>query len=201
MLRRDRLASGLLVISLLCIAGEGMAQDVDLELVIATDNSGSIDSREARLQRQGVAAAFQSSGVINAIDAGALGRIAVAYLDWSNHFDNTVVIDWTIIHDAQTARDFAEMLLAAPPSNGRRTSISSAIMSGIALLDGNHFSGARRVIDISGDGPNNYGLSLAPVRDDAVARGIIINGLPIVPDEAAGGPFGTEDIAAITPNA
>jgi len=196
MLRRNRLASDLFLLFLLCAAGKGMAQDVDLELVIATDNSGSIDSREARLQRQGVANAFQSPGVVNAIAAGTLGRIAVAYLDWSNHFDNNVVIDWTIIHDEQTARDFAGMLLTAPPSNGRRTSISSAIMSGIELLDGNRFTGARRVIDISGDGPNNYGLALAPARDEALARGIVINGLPIIQDEAAGGPFGTDDIEA-----
>jgi hypothetical protein len=162
------------------IVGPSFAEPVDLELVIATDVSRSVNVEEATLQRDGVAQAFRSAEVIEAIERGALGKIAVVYVDWSTDYLNQVVVDWQTIHDRVSAAGFAEALIQAPPTWGRRTSISSALILAAELMETNEYEGTRRVIDISGDGPNNFGLSLAPVREDTIAKGITINGLPII---------------------
>jgi hypothetical protein len=170
------------------------AEDVDLELVLATDVSRSIVEEEALLQRQGVAAAFRSTEVVRAIQNGALQRIAVAYIDWSNDGLNRIVVDWQLIRSKADAEAFASALLSSGPTYGNRTSISSALLMGTDMLDTNPYQGTRRVIDISGDGPNNMGLSLAPVREEVIAKGIVINGLPIIVDNAqfAGGGYFAE---------
>lgn len=178
------LPSAALLAAVLC-AVPAVAEPVDLELVLATDTSGSIDQEEAVLQRRGVADAFANPDIVKAIQAGALGKIAVVYIDWSRQDLNTIVVDWTVIKDKASSEGFAQKLIAAPPTFGRRTSISSAISLGVLLLESNNYEGTRRVIDISGDGPNNYGESLAPVREAAIAKGITINGLPIVTEDAA----------------
>ena len=166
-------------------------QSVDLELVLATDTSRSINEQEALLQRQGVAAAFRSPQVIRAIQSGPLGRIAVAYMDWSVPEQNRVVIDWQVVSSKATAEAFADALLQASTTFGQRTSISSALQMASELIENNTFRGTRRVIDVSGDGPNNAGLSLAPLREEVLAKGIVINGLPIIVEGAAfaGGGF------------
>jgi hypothetical protein len=155
---------------------------VDLELVIATDVSRSIDSDEARLQRQGIAAAFRSKQVIDAIRSGVLQRIAVAYIDYSSRDWNKLLIDWRIIRDRDSAYAFADVLLKAPLTFGRRTSISDALEQSRDLIDKNDIEGTRRVIDVSGDGPNNFGRLVDTVRDETIARQITINGLPIMND-------------------
>lgn len=156
------------------------AEQVDLELVIATDVSRSVNTEEALLQREGVAQAFRSAELIDAIERGGLGKIAVAYVDWSTEYINRVVVNWQVIQDRATATGFANALMQAPPTWGQRTSISSVLILATALIESNEFEGTRRVIDISGDGPNNFGRSLAPVREDVLAKGIVINGLPII---------------------
>ncbi len=175
-------------------AGAG-PEKVDLELVIATDSSGSIGDQEAQVQREGVAAAFRNPEIAKIISLGVHGKIAVAYLDWSNQFDNTVVVDWMIIRNKETSEEFAEALVSQPRTYGRRTHISSAIISGMELIENNSYEGTRRTIDISGDGPNNGGLPLAPVREEAIAKGITINGLPIIIDDGGfgNGTFGDID--------
>ncbi len=155
---------------------------VDLELVIATDVSYSIDDDEARLQREGIAAAFRSKDVIRAIRSGFLRKIAVAYIDYSSSQYNTIVVDWRIVSDAASAEEFATILLKAPPSYGRRTSISDAVELAAEMIGSNQFEGTRRVIDVSGDGPNNFGRLVDRVRDETAAKRITINGLPIVND-------------------
>jgi hypothetical protein len=156
------------------------AEPVDLELVIATDVSFSIDQEEARLQRQGIISAFRSKEVIDAIRGGALGRIAVAYIDFSSRPYNKVVIDWQVIEDQASAEAFAAKLMAAPPTRGQSTSISDALEQAASLIESNQFEGTRRVIDVSGDGPNNAGRRVDTVRDDVLSKGITINGLPII---------------------
>lgn len=155
---------------------------VDLELVIATDVSRSIDSDEARLQRQGIAAAFRSKQVIDAIQSGVLQRIAVAYIDYSSRDWNKLLIDWRIIRDQKTAYAFADTLLAQELTFGRRTSIADALEQAAQLIDSNDIEGTRRVIDVSGDGPNNFGRFVDRVRDETIAKQITINGLPIMND-------------------
>lgn len=163
------------------------AEPVDLELVIATDVSRSIDHQEALLQREGVAAAFRNRAVIRAIGSGILGRIGVAYIDYSSRAYNRIVVDWTIVHDRESAEAFAARLLAAPLTFGRRTSISDAIEMAQEMIETNAIEGTRRAIDVSGDGPNNHGRLVSAVRDAAIARRIAINGLPIVNDRGGFG--------------
>ena len=172
------LAAGALAASV--FAAAAAAESVDLELVISTDVSRSIDPEEAELQRRGVAGAFRNPEVIRAITSGFLGRIGVAYVDYSSGAFNRIVIDWTVVHDRASAEAFAARLLAAPLTFGRRTSISDAIELAREMIESNALDGTRRVIDVSGDGPNNHGRLVDAVRDDTISRRITINGLPIV---------------------
>jgi hypothetical protein len=153
---------------------------VDLELVLASDASRSIDPVEAKLQRTGTADAFRSREIIKAITSGSHGKIAVAYVDYSSRDFNTLVVNWRVISDEKSALAFAGALLKAPLSYGQRTSISDALEYAAALIGTNNYNGMRKVIDISGDGPNNYGRRVDVVRDEVVAKGIVVNGLAIV---------------------
>ena len=178
-----RLIAGLLIATIVFAAAPppGRAgEPVDLELVIATDVSYSIDQEEARLQREGVANAFLSRDVTQAIRSGILGRIAVAYIDFASTPFNIRVLDWRVIANEADAAAFARDLLAQPINRGRHTSISSALMMGAEMIEKNAFDGTRRVIDVSGDGPNNFEGRVDAVRDSVIARRISINGLPII---------------------
>ena len=185
------LASALLCASLLALPAESApsgTQQVDLKLVIATDVSRSINDEEATIQRDGMAEAFNSPEVIKAIQSGALARIAVAMLDWSSPEFNRVVLDWTIIDGKNTAAAFAEQVRNAPRTPGRRTSISGAIEMGALMLEASekNIIATRRVIDVSGDGPNNDGRPLSETHKEVMAQKIIINGLPIMDENANG---------------
>jgi hypothetical protein len=180
-------AAGSLGLALACLAGAASLvhsapanpQAVDLELVLAADNSQSIDPTEARLQRQGVAAAFRHPEVVRAIQSGSLGRIAVAYLDWSSAPYTRLTLDWRIIRDKVSADAFADALLKAPPPFGQGTAIGEALGLAAQLIESNNIQGTERTIDVSGDGPNNRGRPVYSVRDEIVAKGITINGLPV----------------------
>jgi hypothetical protein len=169
--------------------------DVDLELVLAVDVSGSMDRQEAALQRTGYVAAFRHPTVIEAIKRGPLGRIAVTYLEWGAYGNTHHVIDWTLIDNEATAENFARTLEKTARLVASRTSISGAIDIATGLLASNNFNGRRRVIDISGDGANNSGDLVTWARDRAVARGITINGLPILNDRES--PMGNKQIASL----
>lgn len=155
---------------------------VDLKLVLATDVSGSVDNDEFRIQRDGTAAAFSDPDVLKAIQSGSLGRIAVAMFDFSSPQFDKILIDWHIIKDKASAEQFADLIREAPRSPGRRTSVSSALELGSTMLEASEkdIIATRRVIDVSGDGPNNDGISLQHVHDTTMNNGIIVNGLPIM---------------------
>ena len=155
-------------------------QPVDLELALGIDVSGSVDPQEAQLQRDGYATALVHPDVIDAIKHGYAGKIAVFYYEWSNTDHQRIVVDWSVISDLATARAIVAKLDISPPIIGRRTSISGAIEFAIPQFDSNAYDGERRIIDISGDGENNAGNAVTEARDAAVAKGITINGLPIV---------------------
>ena len=163
-------------------------EHVDLKLVLATDVSGSISNAELRIERQGTAAAFVDPAVIKAIENGALGRIAVAMLDFSSPGFGKAVIDWRIVHDRESAIAFARAVVAVPRTPGNRTSISNAIELGTALIESSEkdIVATRKVIDVAGDGPNNDGKAVQPVRQKAMAQGIVVNGLPIMDPSANG---------------
>jgi hypothetical protein len=154
--------------------------EVDLELALGVDVSGSVDDEEAMLQRKGYIQAFKHPAILDAIQRGPLGRIAVGYYEWAGFGHMKIIAPWTLIHDRKTALAFANILSKDPPQTARRTAISAGIMMGANWFDQNHFKGLRRVIDISGDGPNNWGEPVNIVRDRIASRGITINGLPIV---------------------
>ena len=154
--------------------------EVDLQLIIATDVSGSVSHNEAFLQRKGVADAFRHRDVITAIESGSLGRIAVAYVDWSSRFYNQVLVDWTLIDGEEAALAYANTLMRIPRTRGQGTSISDVLEFSMAVFEISPFRGGKQVIDVSGDGPNRSGRPLLEVKEEVVSRGIVINGLPVV---------------------
>jgi hypothetical protein len=154
--------------------------DVDLLLVLAADVSRSIDAAKFQLQRDGYAAAISDPRVLDTIKSGHSGRIGLTFVEWSGVGAQHVVIDWTAIGDAASAKDFGDRLLEAPRSFADRTSISGAIEFAMDQFTRTPFASARRIIDVSGDGTNNAGRDVASSRDDAVAKGVTINGLVIL---------------------
>ena len=184
--RRGVATAVLLVLAAAGAAGAGAAaqaaEPVDLELVLAVDTSGSIDLEEARLQRDGYIAALGDDRVISTILSGPLGRVALSYVEWGGAEQQSTLIDWTLIDDKESARGFAARLVSAPNVRATRTSISAAMDYIVPMFASNEFVGSRRVIDISGDGPNNSGRLVNLARDWAVASGITVNGLPVIND-------------------
>jgi len=158
--------------------GDGSAMDV--ELVLAVDISQSMDEEEFALQRAGYVEALRHPDFINAVRSGRNGGIALAYFEWAGVVRDDGVIAWQIIDGEASANAFADRLEARPFRSFRGTSISGALGFGAGLLERTGFSAPRRVIDISGDGPNNIGLPVAEIRDATIAKGIVINGLPIL---------------------
>jgi Protein of unknown function (DUF1194) len=168
--------------AILVPAAASAAEDVDLLLVLAVDVSRSIDANKFQLQREGYAAAVADPQVLEAIGTGRTGRIGLTFVEWSGVGAQKVVIDWTTIGDADSAKGFGDRLLEAPRSFADRTSISGAIEFAMGQLDKAPYEAARRTIDVSGDGTNNAGRDVATLRDEAVTKGITINGLVILSD-------------------
>jgi len=163
---------------------------VDVKLVIASDVSLSIDDEEAQLQRQGIADLFLDPDVVKAIQSGPLGVIAVSMLDWAGYGENKVVLDWTLVSDKASAAALSAKIRKIGRIPGRRTSISDALERAFAMQEESESQivGTRKVIDVSGDGPNNDGYSLQELHDKTANNGIVVNGLPIM-DEMADGYF------------
>jgi hypothetical protein len=156
------------------------AEEVDLLLVLSSDVSRSIDTPKFKLQRDGYAAAIVNPRVIQAIRSGALGKIGVSFVEWSGIGAQKIVIDWTIIHDDATARDFSAQVIEAPRAFADRTSISGGIDFAVAQISRSPYHAARRTIDISGDENNNSGRDVTVARDEALAKDVTINGLVIL---------------------
>jgi hypothetical protein len=176
-----RVAAGLAFAALLWGAPPARAEtEVDLALVLAVDISYSMDTEEQALQREGFAEAFRSPLVHDAIRRGMLGRIAVTYMEWAGAADQTVIVPWTVLDNPESIMAFAHRIAATPLRRAQRTSIAGAIDFSVRLLEKSGFEAARRVIDISGDGPNNQGRIVTVARNEAVAKGITINGLPLM---------------------
>jgi Protein of unknown function (DUF1194) len=156
---------------------------VDVELVIAVDVSYSMDLDELAVQREGYAQAIVSKEFLQAMKSGPHSKIAVSYFEWSASSDQKIIIPWRVIDGPESADAVANEIMKTPVRRGSRTSISGAINFAMPLFDENPYRGLRRVIDISGDGPNNNGEPVAGPRDAALAKGIVINGLPIMVKE------------------
>jgi Protein of unknown function (DUF1194) len=178
-----RVVRTFLFAALMAIAGwtsSRAAERVDLLLVLAADISHSVDEVKFQLQRSGYAAAFSDPRVIEAIRSGPNGRIAVAFVEWSGPLSQKIVIDWTVIGDDKTARLFGDHLVEASRAFADSTSISAGIDFAMTQLDSAPYEGRRRVIDVSEDGDNNRGRDVTAARDEAIAKGVTINGLVIL---------------------
>ena len=172
--------SGLLLALCLFAFPAHAGEDVDLALVLVTDVSRSIHDGEFKLEKDGYAAALTNPQVIAAIRRGPVGAIAVAYVEFASTFEVKTIIEWTVIRDEDGARAFVAKLVEAPRSAWGRTAISSGIDHAAAMLAESGYTATRRVIDVCGDGTNNNGREITAARDEAVAAGIVINGLAII---------------------
>lgn len=164
---------------------------VDVELILAVDVSYSMDMDELAIQREGYAQAIVSKEFLQALKAGPNGKIAVTYFEWAASSDQKIIIPWRLIDGPETADAVAAEIMKTPIRRASRTSISGAINFAVPLFDEDPYRGLRRVIDISGDGPNNNGTLVTTARDAALEKGIVINGLPIMVKEPS---YSTMDI-------
>jgi hypothetical protein len=154
---------------------------VDLHLVLAVDASGSVSMRRFELQKKGYVAAFRNPKVLRAIRTGEQQAIAVTMHQWTGPAMQVQVIPWMLVRDEATIGALADAIDRAPRQLfGGGTSISGAIDYSMELFPRSPFRASRRVIDVSGDGANNRGRPAALARDEAVAAGVTINGLPIL---------------------
>jgi hypothetical protein len=156
---------------------------VDVKLVLAVDVSGSIDSEEYQMQHEGYASAFESPNVLEAIQSGENQAIAVTFVEWSGFGHQKQMVGWTLVKDAESAKAFADAIKRVPRAFSDWTSISDAIDYSVSLMGDGQFEADRLVIDVSGDGVNNNGRPVTAARDDAVAKSIVINGLPILNED------------------
>jgi hypothetical protein len=164
---------------------------VDVELILAVDVSYSMDMDELAIQREGYAQAIVSKEFLQALKSLPNGKIAITYFEWAASSDQKIIIPWRLIDGPETADAVANEIMKTPIRRASRTSISGAISFAMPLFDEDPYHGPRHVIDISGDGPNNNGVPVVPVRDAALAKGIVINGLPIMVKEPS---YSTMDI-------
>jgi hypothetical protein len=171
---------GALLVLLVGIGTAARAEQVDLQLALIADVSRSVDNDEFLLQREGFASALTDPRVLSAIRSGAVGAIGVTFIEWSGDDEQKVVVDWTVIRDGESGAVVADQIRTAPRSFTGRTSISAAIDFTVRRFEASGLTSARKVIDVSGDGTNNAGRDVTSARDEAIAKGFVINGLAII---------------------
>ena len=180
-MRTSILAASWLVAS---TAGANAADYVDLELLLAVDVSASVDAQEYLLQMQALAEAFRHPDVLNAIRSSAPNGVALALMQWAGQAEQVYAVSWSIIGDEASAHAFAERIELAPrPRTFGGTAIGDALAAGLSMLTDNDVDSARQVIDVSGDGSTNQGISPGPVRAYAASLGMTVNGLAILNEE------------------
>jgi len=167
---------------------------VDVELVLAVDISYSMDFDELKLQRDGYVEALTSPEFLNALKQGMHGKVAITLIEWAGANEQRIVLPWRLVDGPASAQTVAAELAAAPVRRAFRTSISGALLFSAPLFEGNGFAGIRRVIDVSGDGTNNQGPLVHLTRDEVVAKGIVINGLPVMLKEPQPGSVDLKDL-------
>jgi hypothetical protein len=173
------------------LADDASKPNVDIELILAVDVSYSMDMDELAVQREGYAQAIVSKEFLQALKSGPNGKISVTYFEWAASGDQKIIIPWRLIDGPETADAVSDEIMKTPVRRASRTSISGAIYFAMPLFNEDPYHGMRRVIDISGDGPNNNGAPVTGARDEALSKGIVINGLPIMVKEPS---YSTMDI-------
>jgi hypothetical protein len=174
--------------------GKAAGTNVDVELVLAVDVSFSMDPDEQALQREGYREALTSPEFLNALREGMHGKVVVTYVEWAGERDQRVIVPWRLIDGAANAQAVADEIGRAPRRRAYRTSISGALLFAAPLFETSGYRGVRQVIDVSGDGTNNHGQLVAVARDEVLARGITINGLPIMLKRPLPGSIDIEDL-------
>ena len=167
------------------LAAPAKADQVDLELLLLVDVSRSMSASELELQRQGYVEALRSDAVAAALGRALTGRMALAYVEWAGETRRRVIQDWRLIESRDDLLAVADLLETDRTTRQSRTSITAALRFGAGYFDDNGFEGMRRVIDISGDGPNNQGGLVTAARDAVVAQGITVNGLPLMTEDGS----------------
>lgn len=165
---------------LLALGTARAARPVDVELALVSDVSRSVTASEFALEKKGYATAIQSPEVLSAIHGGAVGAIAITYIEFSGPDQIATVVGWQVVHDAASAKTFATDLLSQPRSSVGRTAVANGIDAAVQAIAESGFSASRRVIDVCGDGNNNVGMTMEQARAEALKAGIVINGLAIV---------------------
>jgi len=193
-IRHALAASAALALTFLCVPQGFADEQVDIELVLAVDVSLSMSPDEMEIQRRGYAAALTDPRVLEAIADGAHGRIALTYFEWAGSTSQHVIVPWTVIAGREDAEKVAERISAVPPRQSRRTSISGALHFAADLFAESGFQSFKRVIDISGDGPNNEGPPVDAARDAVIGQKIAINGLPVMAAGTQLLPYEVEDL-------
>jgi len=156
------------------------AMPVDVELVIAVDVSNSMDPEEQELQREGYVLGLTSREFLTALRSGAHGKVAITYFEWAGLHDQSILMPWRLIDSPESADAVAREIARAPYRRAPRTSIYGALQFAKPMFDASGYRGHRQVIDVSGDGVNNMGPPVTQMRDEVLAAGITINGLPIM---------------------
>lgn len=167
---------------------------VDVQLVLAVDVSYSMDPDEQQLQREGYIAAITSPEFLQALWQGMHARISMTYFEWAGMHHREIIVPWRLIDGPESADSFAADIARAPYKRASRTSISGALLFAAPMFEGSGFRGMRRVVDVSGDGVNNNGPPVAMTRDEVLAKGVTINGLPIMLKRPS---FSTMDIGEL----
>ena len=180
-----RLCLSALAVLLVLATPRARAENVDVALALVTDVSRSIDDSEFDLEKNGYRAAFTNPKVLQAIKAGPNGAIAVTYIEFASNYEVRTVVDWMVIRDEASAEAFLGRVLEAPRSYYGRTAIGSGIDFGVQAITSSGYDAVRNVIDVCGDGTNNAGREVTEARDDALARGMVINGLAIINEHPA----------------
>ena len=176
------------------------AEEVDVELFLAVDVSRSMTPQELDIQRQGYASALTSPEVTDAIGRGLIGAIAVTYVEWAGSHSQTVIVPWTRLSTPEEAAAIAEIITSNFETPRRLTSISAILGHAARSIESNDFQGLRRVIDVSGDGPNNSGPPVTSARDAVLEKGIVINGLPLMTRDGFSDHWGIPDLDAYYAN-
>jgi hypothetical protein len=159
----------------------------DVALVLTVDASGSIDHEEFQLQKEGIAQAVAAPEVLSTIKSGRHGRIAIAYVEWGAPGGAQTMVDWMLVGDEAEAAAFGNAVLSAPRSPQSYNAIGDAIDHAVRLFEACPCRPTRRIIDVSGDNPDNRSHIPAPLaRDAAVASGVTINALAILQDGRLG---------------
>lgn len=159
--------------------------EVDVQLVLAADTSGSMGASLRDAQRRGFAAAFRDLSLQRTIMSGPVGRIAVAYFEWAGESDQDLIVPWKILATPEDMERFAEALeTRSMEIRGGETSISGAVRFAAQLLRQNGYVSHRKVVDISGNGKHSQGTGLDLALRALRADGVTVNGL-VLPDLAS----------------